>query len=142
MIMRPVSLLLPVSLCMLAAGAVAQTMPYPQADAVPVSTVEVTAPIKPVLLFAEDAEKVTGTYAMSNGWRLQVRPGSRHIDAKIDNQKPMRLIAVTPEKFVSRDGNVTMEFNQGSYGDDMTMSYVPDPRLAQVVVLSSRMAQR
>lgn len=139
---RPISLLLPASLLTLAAGALAQNLPYPQADASPVSTVQVTAPFKPVMLFADDADKVAGTYAMSNGWRLQVRPGSRHIDAKIDNQKPMRLLAVTPEKFVSRDGNVTMEFNQGSYGDDMTMSYVPDPRLAQVVVLSSRMAQR
>src|SRR5689334_9638811 len=140
--MRPISLLLPASLFTLAAGALAQTLPYPQVDPSPVSTVQVTAPVKPVLLFADDADKVAGTYAMSNGWRLQVRPGSRHIDAKIDNQKPMRLLAVSPEKFVSRDGNVTMEFNQGSYGDDMTMSYVPDPRLAQVVVLSSRMAQR
>jgi hypothetical protein len=142
MIMRPLSLLLPASLLVLAASASAQNLPYPQADSVPASTVQVTAPIKPVLLFADEAERVAGSYAMSNGWRMQVRTGTRHIDAKIDNQKPIRLLAVSPDKFVSRDGNVTMEFNQGSYGDDMTMSYVPDPRLAQVVVLSSRMAQR
>ena len=140
--MRPVYLLLPVSLFTLAAGSVAQNLPYPQADIGPVSTVQVTAPVKTVRLFPDDAKQIAGTYAMSNGWRLQVHPGTRHIDAAIDDQKPMRLLAVAHDRFVSRDGNVTMEFNQGSYGEDMTMSYVPDPRVAQVVVLSSRMAQR
>jgi hypothetical protein len=142
MIMRPLSLLLPVSLLVLASSPNAQNLPYPQADSAPISTVQVTAPVTPVLLFSGEAEQIAGSYAMSNGWHLKVQPGSRHIDATIDKQKPMRLLAVSPDKFVSRDGNVTMEFNQGSYGDDMTMSYVPDPRLAQVVVLSSRMAQR
>jgi hypothetical protein len=35
-----------------------------------------------------------------------------------------------------------MEFNRGEAGDEMLMSYRPDPRLAQVVVISSRLAQR
>ena len=35
-----------------------------------------------------------------------------------------------------------MEFNRGELGEDMQMSYVPDPRLAQVVVISSAVAQR
>ena len=140
--MRPVSLLFPISLCALAASSLAQNLPYPQADMGPVSTVQVTAPVKSVMLFPDEADRVAGSYALSNGWRLKVQPGSRSIDATIDRQKPLHLLAVSKDKFVSRDGNVTMEFNQGSYGDDMTMSYVPDPRLAQVVVLSSRMAQR
>src|SRR5689334_18962852 len=72
MIMRPLSLLLPASLLVLAASASAQNLPYPQADSVPASTVQVTAPIKPVLLFADEAERVAGSYAMSNGWRMQV----------------------------------------------------------------------
>jgi hypothetical protein len=142
MIMRPLSLLLPASLLLLASSPGAQNLAYPHADSASVSSVQVTAPVKGVMLFADQAAQIARSYAMSNGWRLQVRTGSRHIDATIDNQRPMRLLAVSPDKFVSRDGNVTMEFNQGSYGDDMTMSYVPDPRLAQVVVLSSRMAQR
>ena len=140
--MRPLSLLLPVSLLVLGSSSLAQSLPYPKPDSAPLSTVQVTAPVKPVLLFTDEAEQIAGSYAMSNGWRLKVEPGSRHILATIDRQKPMRLLALSRDKFVSRDGNVTMEFNQGSYGDDMTMSYVPDPRLAQVVVLSSRMAQR
>jgi hypothetical protein len=43
---------------------------------------------------------------------------------------------------VSGDGNITMQFNLGASGDDMEMSYVPAGRLAQRVVLSSRLALR
>ena len=35
-----------------------------------------------------------------------------------------------------------MEFNRGDVGDDMIMTYVPDPRLADMVVISSSIAQR
>jgi hypothetical protein len=35
-----------------------------------------------------------------------------------------------------------MEFNRGADGDEMMMSYVPDPRLAEVVVVTSAMASR
>jgi hypothetical protein len=44
---------------------------------------------------------------------------SRHADVTIDSEKPMRLYAVEAEKFVSRDGNTTMQFNQGEMGDEM-----------------------
>ena len=137
--MRPLSLLLPAAMLALASSAGAKNLPYPQARTAPVSVVQVTAP---VLLNEEEAKQVDGMYALSNGWRLQVQANREHIDATIDRQKPLRLVAVSPDKFVSADGNVTMEFNQGSYRDDMTMSYVPDPRLAQVVVISTRIAQR
>ncbi|MES2760047.1 MAG: hypothetical protein V4693_21955 [Pseudomonadota bacterium] len=79
---------------------------------------------------------------MSNGWYLKVRPARRFIDATIDNEKPMRLIAVSADKFVSGDGNVTMEFNLGDSGNEMMMRYVPDPRLATVIVVSTLTAQR
>jgi hypothetical protein len=58
----------------------------------------------------------------------------------------MHLIAESPDRFVSRDGNVIMEFNRGDERDDMMMSYVPsdvaDPRLAQMIVVTAKMAQR
>jgi len=140
--MRHLSLLLPASLCLLASSALAQTMPYPPPEAAPISSVQVTAPVRAVNLTQEEEEQVAGAYAMSNGWRLQVRTDSRHIDAAIDNRRPMRLVAVSADKFVSRDGNVTMEFNRGPSRTDMVMSYVPDPRLAQIVVITSTLAQR
>lgn len=79
---------------------------------------------------------------MSNGWSLKVRPATRYIDATIDTEKPLRLAAVSPDKFISGDGNVTMEFNLGEAGDEMRLSYVPAAGLAQVVVRSVPMAQR
>ena len=140
--MRPLTLLLPVSLLLLASSAGAQSLPYPQADTASGPVVQVTAPSRSVRLKEEEARQVEGTYAMSNGWRLKVEATQRFIDARIDRQRPLRLRAVSPDRFVSADGNVVMEFNKGEWREDMTMSYVPDPRLAQVVVLSARMAQR
>ena len=137
--MRPLSFLLPPSLFVLASSALAQALPYPQAE--PLSTVQVTAP-RTVWLRDDHARQIAGYYAMSNGWQLKVRPSARFIDATIDSQPPLRLLHVAPDKFVSSDGNVTMEFNRGEAGNEMLMRYVPDPRLAHVVVISSPMAQR
>lgn len=140
--MRPLSCLLSTSLLLLASSALAQTLPYPQAADEPISSVQVTAPVKTMLIFPDQAEQLNATYAMSNGWRLKVKPSSRHISAVIDNQKPIRLVQVERDKFVSGDGKVSMQFNQGEWGDDMTMSYVPGNDLAQVITVSTRMAQR
>lgn len=140
--MRPLSLLLPASLLVLASSTGAQTSSYPQPDTAPISTVQVPAPATAVRIRQDQARQISGSYAMSNGWFLRVSTTSSYINATIDNEKPMRLLAVAPDKFVSGDGNVTMEFNRGDSGDDMVMSYVPDSRLAKVVVTSAPMAQR
>ena len=139
--MRILSLLLPASLLLLASSASAQVPAYPQSDDTGITTIQVSAPFKTVLLRAEQGRDIAGSYAMSNGWKLKVRPSSRYIDATIDTQKPMRLLAVSPDKFVSHDGSVTMQFNQGDRNDEMTMSYT-DPSIAQVVVISAVIAQR
>jgi hypothetical protein len=141
-IMRRLSSLLPASLLLLASSTGAQTLPYPQAAPESMSTVQVTAPPKTVRIWPEQAQAIRGSYAMSNGWNMKVDTTSRYINATIDDQQPLRLFAVGTNKFASRDGNVNMEFNPDGTGDDVVMSYVPDPRLAQVVVISARVAQR
>jgi hypothetical protein len=138
--MRILPLLLPASMLLLCSAVSAQSF-YPQSDEGLMSTVQVSAPIKTVLLRAEQGREIAGSYAMSNGWRLKVRPASRYIDATIDRQKPMRLLAVSADKFISNDGSVTMEFNQGDRNNEMTMSYT-DPRIAKVIVISALLAQR
>lgn len=140
--MRILPLLLSTSMLFIASSTGAQTLAYPPPDTGPVAAVVVTAPAAVVRLREEEARQIAGTYDMSNGWRLKVRPSSRSIDATIDRQKPMHLTAITPSKFVSGDGNVTMEFNRGDFGDEMMMSYSPNPGFADVVVLSSAIAQR
>ena len=139
--MRPLFLLLPMSM-LLASGAQSQNLPYPPSDEESMQTVQVTASPRSRWVREDEARQVRGTYEMSNGWRLNVRTASRYIDATIDQRKPIRLIAVAPYKFASRDGNVTMDFNQGNWGEDMTMSYVPGPRMARIVISSATIAQR
>lgn len=140
--MRTLSLLLTASLLVVASTTSAQSSPYPKPDTAPLSTVQVTAPIRPVWVRDEQARQIAGVYELSNGWNMKVRTASRYIDATIDSEKPMRLLAITPDRFVSSDGNVTMEFNRGDAGDEMMMSYVPHTNLAQLVVISAKMARR
>ncbi|MBZ2209986.1 hypothetical protein [Massilia soli] len=139
--MRPLSFLISTSLLVLAAGASAQTQPYPRPDTAPLTSVTVTAPERPVRLRPDEVRQIAGTYDMANGWRLEVRGRPEFIDATIDTEKPMRLKAVSKNKFVSGDGNVIMEFNQRT-GDDMKLSYVPDPSKPSMVSIPAQKARR
>ncbi len=107
------------------------------------SEIRVTAPPAGYrLLRREDAAAIRGTYALSNGWILKVQPSSRRVFAEIDDRGLMELKALSPDKFVSLDGNMTMEFNMGDRGDEMLLAYVPDPRTAQVIMVRTRLAGR
>jgi hypothetical protein len=143
--MRALLLLLPVSLLLLAPSVGAQSGNYPINDD-SISRVQVTAQPPAFRIWDYQQDAVSGAYALSNGWRLKVEPARDGIRAVIDKQRPIRLIAQSPDRFVSRDGNVIMEFNRGDSGDDMMMSYVPrsssDSRLAQMIVVTAKMAQR
>jgi len=136
--------LLPACLLLLASAASARTLPYPQVDDESAgSTVQVTAPAATIFVTPDQASEIAGSYSMSNGWQTKVTMVSgRYIEARIDGEKPMRLRSIGKDTFVSRDGKVSMRFREGEYADGMTMRFVPDTDLAQVVVLSSRMAQR
>lgn len=140
--MRILSLLFPASLAVLASNAGAQSKNYPLTNPEPTSTVQVRAPT-PAFQFREyEAEAVSGAYAMSNGWRMKVEPADDGIVATIDKQRPIRLVALSADRYTTRDGNVWMEFNRGRYGEGMLMSYVPGPRLAQVVMGATAVARR
>ncbi|MGI4844317.1 MAG: hypothetical protein ACRYF7_13475 [Janthinobacterium lividum] len=140
--MRPLPFLLSVSLFLPAAGAGAQAMAYPPPDTAPISWVQVTAPSTAAPIPSREARQISGGYEMSNGWYLRVHTGRRYIDTIIDDQPPLRLVPAGPYRFVSGDGNVRMQFKLGGSGDEMEMSYRPDRRLAQRVVIGSRLAQR
>jgi len=140
--MRSLSLVLPACLVLSAANAGAQSSHYPLNESESMSTVQVTAPTQTYQIRDDEVEWISGAYAMSNGWRMKVEPAADGIVARIDKQRPIRLVALSPDRFVSRDGNVSMEFNRGAQGDEMLMSYVPDPRLAQVIVVKATLAQR
>ena len=139
--MRSLSLAVSAGLLVLASEAGAQASKYPVTSDSAISSVQVTAPARRI--FQEDLDTVRGQYALSNGWRLKVDPAASGISARIDKQRPIHLVALSRDKFVSRDGNVEMVFNRGDQGDDMVMSYVPaDSRIAQVIVVKATLAQR
>jgi hypothetical protein len=141
-IVKSLFLILPASL-LLASSADAQTQNEQSPQPESVSRVQVQAPAQPFQFRDYEAEAISGAYAMSNGWRLNVDPASDGIVAQIGKRHPFRLVAVSRDRYVSPDGNVSMEFNRGR-GDDMLMSYVPDSRTAQVVVVTAAatLAQR
>lgn len=126
-------------LLMVAAEAAAQTTPYPSVG--PSSTVQVTAPAPAYDIWPHEADRVSGMYKLSNGWRLDVQPDRGGLVARIDKRPPIRLMAMSPERFVSYDGNVTMDFTPRE-DSDLVMSYVPDRRLAVMYVIKASVAQR
>ena len=139
--MRPLSLLIPACLLALAASAGAQTQTYPLPDTAPISTVKVTPGTQAVRLLRDEVKRIAGNYDMENGWQLEVRGEPEYIDATIDTQPPLRLRAVSKNKFVSGDGNVTMEFNPNLDGG-MKMSYQPDPSKPSMVSIPARRTKR
>jgi len=140
--MRPLSLILPVALLVLASSAGAQAQRQPGTEPESVTQVQVTAETQPFQFRDYEAEAISGGYKMSNGWRMKVDPSSDGIVAQVNREHPMRLVAVSRDSYVAPDGNVVMQFNRGSQGDEMLMSYVPESRTAQRVVVTSTLAQR
>jgi len=121
----------------------ARSTDYPATGDASVSTVRVAAPPRPAFKSSPaETDWISGAYRMSNGWRLEVQPDAEGIVAKIDRERPMRLVAVSDDRYVTMDGKVAMTFNRGARGDQMLMSYVPRSNLAALVVLQSVLAQR
>lgn len=90
----------------------------------------------------EEAGKVAGAYATSNGWHMKIYASPRFIDATIDNEKPIRLRAIPSSKFISGDGDVTVIFGRDNWGAELTMTYVPRPNLVKLELGSASLAQR
>jgi hypothetical protein len=134
---------IPAALLMVSPYAGAQSQDYPLIEHSEVSTIQVRAD-RPYHFTAQKTEDIKGTYDLSNGWTLHVRPAAhRGIIAQIDSQPPMRLVALSDDRFTTVDGNVQMHFDLGSLGDDMSMTYVPSSRsVAWITVTSNTMAAR
>jgi hypothetical protein len=82
-----------------------------------------------------EMRQVAGTYAMSNGWIMEVKPSARHVTVSINDGAPIELLPQTANRFVTADGNIATVFNLGPWQDDVVMSYVPDGRLSDVRVV-------
>jgi hypothetical protein len=137
--MRTSSVLLSLStLAVLSAagGAWAQAQPA----ALPEIAVLAALPRYPIKL--REARAIRGVYDMSNGWTIEVRPDWRRVFVEINGRKPLEVIPISADKFVSRDANMALEFNRGNGGDEMVLRYAPGGVAAQAVVATSRLARR
>lgn len=108
------------------------------------SEVQVRGQTRRHRLDADEARKIRGTYAMSNGWTMQVTPRGQMVEVSINNGAPIALYAQSADKFASADGNIATVFNLGPWEEDIVMSYVPDARLSdqRVVVGTAALAAR
>lgn len=126
---------------LIAPNAGAQSTDFPAPDSA-TSTVQVTAPPHAYPFSRDETDFASGHYEMSNGWSMKVEASPIGIDATIDRQRPMHLIAVGPNRYMTRSGNVAMDFNVGGDADAMQMTYVPRSNLATVIVIRNTMASR
>lgn len=95
-------------------------------------------------LDADEARKVRGTYALSNGWTMRVIPQPTRVLISINEGAPIALLPQSADKFASVDGKIATVFNLGPWDEDVVMSYVPDGRLSdeRVIVGTSSLAAR
>ena len=98
------------------------------------SQVQVSGQARRHKLDAYEAKKVSGTYAMSNGWTIQVVPRRTQVFMSINDGAPIALIAQSADKFASADGTIAAVFNQGSWEDEVVMSYLPVGQLVYLIL--------
>lgn len=121
-----------------------QTAPVNQEAKEALAQVQVRGQVRRHRLDAYEAKRVRGTYAMSNGWTMQVTPRANQVFVSINQGAPIELVAQSGDKFASADGNIATVFNLGPWGDEVVMSYVPDSRLSdqRVIIGSGTLAAR
>lgn len=125
----------------------ARAAPAPQVDEEikeALSQVQVRGQTRRHRLDADEAKKVRGTYALSNGWTMRVMPRARQVFITINDGAPIELLPQSADKFATADGNIATVFNLGPWEEDVVMSYVPDSRLSdqRVIVGSGALATR
>ena len=108
------------------------------------SEVQVRGQTRRHRLDADEAKKIRGTYAMSNGWTVRVTPQARRVFITVNDGAPIELLAQSADKFATADGNIATVFNLGPWEEDIVMSYVPDARLSdqRVIIGSGALAAR
>ncbi len=123
-------------------GARAQALPVVAGEPNVLPEIQVVAAMPRYPIKLKEARAVRGIYQMSNGWTMEVNPDWRRVFVQLNQGKPVEVVPLSADKFVSADGNMAMEFNLGTAGDEMVLRYVPDAATAQVVVLTATLAQR
>jgi hypothetical protein len=77
---------------------------------------------------AQLADEVEGTYALSNGRRLELLDIDQQIYADFGKWSRIQLQEVGPHRFASRGGDVQMTWVPGQRTDTILLSYPADSR--------------
>lgn len=77
---------------------------------------------------AQLASEVEGTYALSNGRRLELIDLDQQIYADFGKWSRVRLEEVGPHRFASREGDIQMSWVPGQRTDTVLLSYPADSR--------------
>jgi hypothetical protein len=134
----------PVAIAQQTQSSPAATAPIDDEARAALSQVQVRGQARRHRLDNSEMRRVGGTYAMSNGWIMEVKPSPRNVLVTINDGAPIELLPQTADRFATADGNIATVFNLGPWQDDVVMSYVPDGRLSdeRVVVGSEGLVAR
>ncbi|MCC2956589.1 hypothetical protein LK542_13295 [Massilia sp. IC2-477] len=77
---------------------------------------------------AQLASEVEGSYALSNGRRLELIDLDQQVYADFGKWSRVRLDEVGPHRFASREGDVQMTWLPGERTDTIVLSYPADSR--------------
>lgn len=77
---------------------------------------------------AQLAAEVEGSYALSNGRRLELMDIDQRIHADFGKWSVVQLEEVGPHRFASREGDVQMTWLPGEHADTILLSYPADSK--------------
>ena len=111
----------------LAAAAAAAQQPSAQNNAQTeraMSEIHVTASqYKPVV---GELETLPGTYKLDDGATLRVARSHLHITASLGHIGSVDMVPIGPYMFMASDRSMMVEFNIGTLGEDVIVTYNPD----------------
>ncbi|MES2152137.1 MAG: hypothetical protein V4508_20350 [Pseudomonadota bacterium] len=133
----PVVVFLVAAMSLAAGAAAAQSAPQ---TAPAMSEIQVSGVASHYKPRPDEAAALPGNYNLSNGQNLKVSSLHRKLYAQIDQRGMTELVPVAANLFVTADRSMTMEFDLGTLGEGMLLTYVPDLTAALQVPVTVRIA--
>lgn len=87
-----------------------------------------------------EVDQVKGVYLLDNGVTFQVSSERRKLFAQFGQARPVELVAVAENRFVSADRRVTMALRPVAFGDEIMLTYPSDFNVAGANMVTVRLA--
>lgn len=108
-----------------------------QATAPPGQVVTVRPEHRLYFMDRKAVHEMAGTYRMSDGSQARIKDRNRKLIVDYDDRTTV-LEAIGPNLFTSSNDDMTVQFKQDEFGDDMiVLSYVPARRMAAITTYGS-----